>query len=96
MVPWSCMTLTALRAMSMPPAFAAIACGMLFYRPLVEGVNLCGFNCSARRSDVSRYSVELGLCPPGDKDSCAFPGKYSCYGATDCSASSVNNGVLIF
>jgi hypothetical protein len=69
--------------------------GMLFYRTLIEGVNLCGFNGSATRGDVSRYSVELGLCPPGDKDSCAFSGKYSRHSSADSPASSVNNGILV-
>jgi hypothetical protein len=69
---------------------------MLFDCPLVKGINEGGFDGSTCRGDVSRYNVEPGLCPPGDKDSGTLPGKYSCDGSTDGPSSSVNNGVLIF
>src|SRR5687767_4680939 len=70
--------------------------GMLFNRPLIEGVNLCGFYRSTRCNDVSRYSVEPGLCAPGDKNACAFSGEYACHGSTNGATTPVNNSVLIF
>jgi hypothetical protein len=69
--------------------------GVLFYRLLIENVDLRGLDHPARGGDITRHGVEVRLRPPGDEDPRAFPGEYPGDGAADSAPASIDHSVLI-